>query len=82
VSHSASSTIITRAVVACHTCLQDDVKMSRLLGVGAAGCVYQAEWEGQRVAVKLLHPTSADQKSFARYGLAFQPNNYYQVYAC
>lgn len=51
--------------------------MSRLLGVGAAGCVYAAEWEGQRVAVKLLHPTSADQKSFTRCALACQPSNQY-----
>ena len=39
----------------------------KLLGVGAAGCAYEAEWQGQRVAVKLMHPTTADQKSFIRY---------------
>ena len=47
--------------------------MNRLLGVGAAGCVYAADWEGQQVAVKLLHPTSADQKSFTRCAPASKP---------
>lgn len=49
-------------------CTQVDVKLQRLLGVGAAGCVYEAEWEGRQVAVKLMHPSSADQGAFSRCG--------------
>lgn len=40
--------------------------MSKLLGVGASGCVYAATWEGQQVAVKMLHPTTVDEGAFAR----------------
>lgn len=47
---------------------QEQVKLGRLLGAGAAACVYAAEWRGQQVAVKLAHPSSADPKAFARYG--------------
>jgi predicted Ser/Thr protein kinase len=42
--------------------------MTKLLGLGASGCVYAATWEGQAVAVKLLHPNS-DGEAFVRSGL-------------
>ncbi|KAI3435572.1 hypothetical protein D9Q98_001637 [Chlorella vulgaris] len=45
---------------------KDQVHMSKLLGVGASGCVYAATWEGQQVAVKMLHPTTVDEGAFAR----------------
>lgn len=46
--------------------MQEQVKLGRLLGAGAAACVYAGVWRGQPVAVKLAHPSSADPKSFAR----------------
>lgn len=48
------------------TTVQEQVKLGRLLGAGAAACVYAGVWRGQPVAVKLAHPSSADPKSFAR----------------
>ena len=51
---------------------QEEVKMSRLLGVGSGGSVYAAEWRGQRVAVKLMHPSVVDEncRTFTRCVLA------------
>lgn len=42
------------------------MRLGALLGVGGAACVYEAEWEGRRCAVKLLHPSSADARLLAR----------------
>lgn len=45
---------------------QEQVRLGRLLGAGASACVYEAEWRGRQVAVKLAHPSTADPRSFAR----------------
>lgn len=48
------------------------MKLHRLVGVGAAACVYAAEWEGRQVAVKLMHPTQAHAGAFARWAPAVE----------
>ncbi|PSC72746.1 serine threonine-kinase EDR1 isoform X1 isoform A [Micractinium conductrix] len=45
---------------------QEEVQLGQVVGAGAAGCVYEATWGGRRVAVKLLHPSTADEKALAR----------------
>lgn len=42
------------------------MKLQRLLGTGAAACVYEAEWEGRQVACKLMHPSTTDAGAFHR----------------
>lgn len=42
------------------------MQLGRLLGAGAAGSVYAAEWRGLQVAVKLMHPAADDMHAFAR----------------
>lgn len=37
--------------------LQEEVQLGPLLGVGGAGSVYKATWQGRQVAVKLAHPS-------------------------
>jgi len=59
--------ILSRQAAGHPATTQEQVKLGRLLGAGAAACVYAAEWRGQRVAVKLAHPSSADPKAFARH---------------
>lgn len=39
---------------------------AEVLGAGAAGCVYAGTFEGQRVAVKVAHPSGADVAAFTR----------------